>query len=398
MLQRFLLLIAVLALGVSSALRAQDDEIPTIAILRFGPLATFGLSEKGTLDTLEAYGYINAEERARLNQREDLEGKNINIIWGDASFDFAYASLMVKEALDRGADALITITTPVTQIAIAATLDMEDPPAVIFNTVSNPFFAGIASATCIKPPHVTGSQALAPYEQIVEMTRMYKPEIQVVGTLFNSNEANGVFGAEAISAFGAAIGLEVIGAAVTTPAELATAAEGLVSKGVEAFILPSDSTVNAGLPSILIVATENGIPVIHSTANYVYRGVTIGAGFYSYYMEGVNAARKLIAHLRGEIDIATVGINLQSGLTLAVNLDAVAAQDVKIPDEFLALTDFTVQDGISSDGVTPDLPEVNPFLEDMTLEERRASDLAFLAELYCTDEMIAEQQAQLETQ
>lgn len=395
---KVLILLALLALIAVPTLQAADSDVPTVAILRFGPLATFALSEKGTLDMLEAHGYIDADERAVLNDRQDLEGENINIIWGDAGFDFVAANLIVRDAIGRGADALITITTPVTQLATSATLDMEDPPVVIFNTVSNPYFAGIASASCIKPRHVTGSQALAPYDRIVPLIRLQNPEIQIIGAIFNSSEANGVFGADAITAIGESIGLTVKHGPVTSVAELAVAAEGLVSQGVQALILPTDSTVNAGLPAILTVATENGIPVFHAAANYVYRGVTVGAGFYSYYQEGVVAARALIGHLRGEINIATTAINLQSGLTVAINLDTAREQGVEISESLLAIADFIVEDGQSSDGVTPEEPEVNAFLPKITLEERREMDAALLAELYCSPERIAEQAKELSSQ
>ena len=42
------------------------------------------------------------------------------------------------------------------------------------------------------------------------------------------------------------------------------------------------------------------------------------------------------------------------------------------------------------------LPEVVTTLPDMSIEERRAADLAFLETLRCTEEIIAEQRAQLE--
>ena len=388
-----LLIVAVLVAGPALA---QADEKPTIAIMSFGYHSNVNLSVKGTLDMLQAYGYIDQEERAVLDQRQDLEGEGINIFWGDAAYDIGFANLMVRDALDRDPDALITITTPVAQIAANATLDMEDPPIVIFNVVSNPYAAGIADASCIKPAHISGSQFLAPYDRIVPLMLMQNPDMQVVGTIFTSNEPSGVFGASQISAIGEALGLQVESASIISVADLTIAAEGLVSKGIEAFILPTEATVASGLPTIIQVANEHGLPVMYTAGNAVYRGATIGAGVYSYFKEGVIAARMLVAHLEGAIDIAAAGINLQSDMSVGVNLDVAAAQETEISQELLAVADFVVENGQSSEGVTPGLPEVNPFLEDMPLEERRAADLAFLAELECTPEIIAEQQAQLD--
>ena len=396
MIQRLLLLIMVLILFVSPALRAQDESKPTLAILSFGYHSNVKLSVKGTLDMLQAYGYIDQEERAVLDQQQDLEGEGINIFWGDAGFDIGLASLMVRDALDKEPDALITITTPVTQIAANATLDMEDPPVVIFNVVSNPYAAGIADAPCIKPAHISGSQFLAPYDRIVPLMLLQYPDLQVVGTIFTSNEGSGVFGAKQITAVGESLGLTVENASIVSAADLTLAAEGLVSKGIEAFILPTEATVASGLPTIIQVANEHGLPVMYTAGNAVYRGATIGAGVYSYFKEGVIAARMLIAHLEGAIDIAMTGINLQNDLSVGLNFDAAAAQEIEFSQELQAAADFVLKDGESSEGVTPGLPEVNPYLDDMTLEERRSADMAFLAERHCSDEIIAEQQAALD--
>ena len=384
------------ALLLTAPALSQDDSKPTVAILRFGALPIGSLVYKGALDMLQAYDYINEQERAVLDQWQDLEGERINILWGNAGMDFSNANLMVKDAIGRGADVLMTSTTPVAQLATAATLDMKDPPVVIFNTVSNPYFAGVASAPCVKPAHVTGSQALTPYERIVPLLLLQDPDMRKTGTIFNSAQASGVFGANMITASAEALGLQVEQASVTSVAELTVAAEGLISKGVEAFVLPTEATVAGGLPAVSKVAADHGVPIFYAAANQVFRGATIGAGFYSFYQEGVIAARMLIGYLNGEIDMATIGINLQSGLTVGVNLDTAKKQGVEISEELLAVADFTIKDGVSSDGVTPDLPEFDPHLPDMPLEERRAADLEFLAGLYCTDEMIAEQKARLE--
>ena len=389
-------LLALLAPIAGPAMQAQEDEKPTIAILSLGYHSNVNLSVKGTLDMLQAYGYINHEERAVVDQRQDLEGEGINIFFGDAAFDIGFVNLMVRDALDRDPDALITITTPVTQIAAKATLDMEDPPVVIFNVVSNPYAAGIADAPCIKPAHISGSQFLAPYDRIVPLMLLQNPDMQVVGTIFTSSEPSGAFGAGQISAIGESLGLQVEQAAIVSTADLTIAAEGLVSKGIEAFILPTEATVASGLPAIIQVANEHGIPVMYSAGNAVYRGATIGAGVYSYFKEGVIAARMLIAHWEGAIDIAAAGINLQNDMSVGINLDVAADQETEISQELLAAADFVIENGQSSQGVTPGLPEVNPYLEDMSLDERRASDLEFLAALNCSDEIIAEQQAALD--
>ncbi len=384
------------ALFLAAPALAHDAGKPTIAILRYGGTALTALAEKGILDMIEAYGLVNPQERAILDGAEDLEGERINIIYGDAGFDIPAANIMVEDALDRGADTLLTLSTPVSQIAANIARQMDDPPAIIFAIVTAPYFAGIADAPCIKDSHIAGTQTVVPYDDFVPLLKVQDPEMQVIGAIVNLAEPNSVFGAERITTLAEEFGMRVEVTPVVAIADLQLATASLISKGVEAIVLPAGYTTSIGLTAIVETAAEHGgIPVFSISAQHVYRGATVGADFYSLYREGVTAAGMLISHLNGDIDISRLSVNLKPGFTVAINLDAAAEAGVDIADDLLAMADWTIQNGESSEGVTPDLPEIGIELEDMSLEERREADLAFLAELYCTDEMIAEQQAKL---
>ena len=387
------------AFCIAAPALAQTDGKPTIAILRYGGTPLTALAEKGILDMFEAYGLVNAEERAVLDEANDLEGERINVIYSDADFDIPTANIMVEDALDQRADALLTLSTPVSQIAANATREMDDPPALIFAIVTAPYFAGIADAPCIKDSHIAGTQTEVPYDEFVPLLKLQDPNTKVIGTIVNLAESNSAFGAERITELAEELGMQVEVAPVVAVSDLALATASLISKGVEAIVLPASYTTSIGLSAIVDTAAEHGgIPVFSIVAQDVYRGATVGADFYSLYREGLIAARMLIAHLKGDIDISRLSVNLKPGFTVAINLDAAEEADVEISDDLLAMADWTIKDGESSEGVTPDLPEIGIELPEMTLEERRKADLAFLSELYCTDEMIAEQKAQLETQ
>ena len=128
----------------------------------------------------------------------------------------------------------------------------------------------------------------------------------------------------------------------------------------------------------------------------MYRGATVGAGFHSFYDEGVIAARILNAYLSGDIDIADIAINQSRSFGVAINLDSAAAQSVEISDDLMARANFVIQDGERSRGMAADVDDAATNPQAMTAEQRRAADLEFLAALACTPEMIAEQQAALD--
>ena len=393
---RQLIWLVIVALLIVPPALAQDAGKPTVAILRYGGTTLTALAEKGILDMFEAYGLVNAQERAILDEAEDLTGERINIIYGDAGFDIPAANIMVKDALDRGADAILTLSTVVSQLTANITRQMDDPPAVIFAVVTAPYFAGIADAPCIKDSHIAGTQIIVPYDEFVPLLKVQDPAMKTIGTIVNLTEPNSIFGVERISVLAADLGIQVEVTPVVAVADLSLATASLLSKGVEAIVLPASYTTSIGLPAIITAAEEQGgVPVFSIVAEHVYRGATVGADFYSLYREGVTAARILIHHLKGAVDLSRLSINLQPGFTVAINLDAAAAAGLTISDELLAMADWTIEDGVSSADVSPSLPEVGIELPEMTLEERRAADLEFLAGLACTDAMIAEQQATL---
>ncbi len=385
-----------LLLSLTASALAQDDTKPTIAFLRYAGTAPVAEATDGILDSLEAYGYLSTAERAAITESFDLRGENVNLIYRDAGFDLPSVNLMVEEVIDKGADALVTITTQVAQIAVNATRDMEDPPAILFSLVTTPFTAGIAEATCIKPAHVAGTQPLMSFADYVPLVLVQDPDIQTIGTIVSPDQPTSVIGAQLIQEIGESLGLTVEVASAISLADLTIATESLLSKGVEAIVLSVTPLTLQGTPVLVQLTAEYGIPLYAPIIQQVYRGVTVGAGFHSFYQEGVIAATILHAHLSGAVDIANIAINQSRSFGVALNLDTAAAQGVEISDDLLARANFVLEAGERSEGMASDVAETRMAMQDMSLDERQAADLEFLAGLECTPEMIAEQQAALD--
>ena len=364
-----LVLIAVMVVAPSMAL-AQDDDVPTVAIVRLGPLPPFEYSQQGLLDVLDAYGYV--------------DGENINLIFSDAAMDVPTANLLIEEAINADVDVIVTITTPVSQAAVNATLGMEDPPIVLFNTVTEPYAAGIADASCLKPAHVWGSQALPDFSLVLPMVWELNPDIESIGWLYSTTEPNGVASTEIAEPIAEEIGLELVIESVAETSEVGVAAEAAAGEGVDGFMIPPDNTVGNGVAAVLAVAEEEGVPVFFADSLQVFAGVTMGAGV-SYYQEGVDTGRVLVAYLNGEVDIEKTAISRQTGILVGLNLDSADMQDVEVPAELLEKADFVIEGGENVGDVLS--------LPDVSLEELQAMDAEFIESLACTDELIAEQEA-----
>ncbi len=395
------IVLAILILALLLPLAAvQADEHPTVAVLSFGELPTNAVTEGAVLDVLESYGFISAEERMTMGEQADLEGEHLRIIRGSANFDLPTANLMIEQALDEEPDALITLSAAITQLAVKATSDLEDPPVVLFTSVFNPFEAGIAESYCIKPDHVTGALSTTPYEDLMDLLQTHYPDIQTIGTIYDSSQASGIVGSQDIARIAGFWDVTVESAAITGVNELLLAAESLIDKGVQAFVMPIDLSLDAtGLPVLVALSNEYGIPVFHPALFSVESGAAISAGFYSFYAQGENIGRILAAYLNGELDVAFTPILEQSSEAIGVNLDAALEQGLEVAQDILERADVVVSDGETTVNETVSIEMRSSDV--VTLEDRMPGDqgfLQFLKSQGCSEERIAQEQAQLDEQ
>ena len=369
---------------------AADDEKATIAFLRYRASGTEDIAKPGIWDVLQAHELISPSERELLDENLDLNGERINVYWLDAASDVTNVNAMVEKTLDRGADILLTFSTPVTQITANITKEMDDPPVLIFAIVSAPYSAGIADSPCIKLPHVTGSHVTIPYEQYVALSQLQQPDIQTIGTIVDPAQTQSVYGVSQITQFAEALGLNVEVASIASAADLPQATASLADKGVEMLMIGAGYTESRGIPAVLGVAKDFGIPVFGVSPRMIHHGAVVGAGFDDFYGEGVAVGRMIAAYIDGTLDVSTTGISSRVNLGVAVNLDTAEEFGITVSDSILDGAVMVIEDGeLNVLSEPPSLPE-------MSLEERKADDAAFLAELECTPERIAAEQAELD--
>ena len=334
-------------------------------------------------------------ERGLLMESQDVEGERITILVRNIQASAADASALVEKALDQGVDAIVTGSSIVAQSAVNITMDMDDPPAVIFTRMTNPYLAGIAEAACIKPEHVTGMQTVVPYEEIMPLLLIQKPDLKKIGTIHSSSDADGIYGAGRIAEIATAMGLTVESAAIAGLADLRPAVQALVGHEVEAVIVPYDTVAGEGIPVIAQAALENDLLFFYSTPGGIYQGATIGGGAMLYYEEGAHAGLLLAAHLNGDIDLATTAIHHASNMFVGLNLDMAELQGMDIDARLLEQAVIVIENGalnLSGAGAR----QLRIAGRVVPLAERQADDMALLESLQCSDEMIAEQQAALD--
>ena len=194
------------------------------------------------------------------------------------------------------------------------------------------------------------------------------PALNVIGTIYDTAAASGVYGVDRIADLAGEMAVSVVTAGVNTLSDLRSAADSLVQKGAGAIVLPIDSLTTQGLPIIVTIANENGVRV------------------------GI----KFAAHLNGDIDIAATGIYIASGQGLGINLDSASLQGVEVSSALMNEADVVLEGGSPVRVSRRVMQAIRRRGVVIRQEDRQEADTEYLAQLTCTDEMIAEQQAALE--
>ena len=410
------LIIALAFLGLLALPAHADGDHASVVIFSLVGETSSPLITQGMVDALDAWGIV---DRADFDAfMREIHSERIEIISEPVERDLTLARGQMQALIDGGHDVFIAQGAVLAQLAANATQGMEDPPAIVFVGVEDPYGAGLAESPCIKLPNVTGSQSVVPYDEVMAILPKLDESIATVGTLYNLSDTEGARGAAQIAEIGEAMGLIVEVSGYTDIATMSTAAEGLITKGAQAIVLPLETGIGQALPSILSpMAVDNNIPVIAPDAALVYSQATVGVGNLNHYLWGINAGRLLVAHLQGELDIASAAISPASlSLSIGVNLSAAASAGIEIPPALIAEADFTL-DGFmghlteKGKGNTWHVesmralgeflqrfttPETYAFVQGAELPDLRVGQAEFVESVRCAPERIAEEQAALD--
>ena len=394
MMTKLAITIGMLALLLPASLSAQDDK-PLLAVLNFGARGAQDTVQRAMLQTLVAYRWLSEDDMQSFYERAFTEGARLDVLRAEANWRFEDVKPLFERAMDMQPDVLFTRGLPPTLRALTETIDTDDPPAIIF-TLSNPIESGVAQSACLHAPHITGVEAQSPYAEILPLLMLQNPDLRYIGTIFGSNEAPGVLGARDIVRIGESLGLQVESVGAFAFSDLRDAANRLVDKGVEAIVLPLDNLVVNGTPVVVEIAREAGIPLLHSTTNAIGMGATFSGGYGAYQTTGEDLGILLHGALSGDLDIAKTAIATVSDHAVGVNLDAAEYLEMQVDPALLEQASALWQD--DSYTYSGDMLFEAGQTPPRSLEERLEADQAWLADLHCTPEMIAEQQAALGAQ
>lgn len=252
---------------------AAGDAVYQIGIVQLTQHPALDAAHKGFLAALDEAGV-----------KYELDDQN-------ASGDQSACQTIASKFANDDKDLILAIATPAAQAMSGA--ETETP--ILITAVTDPAESGLVDSNEKPGGNVTGTSDLTPVKEQIDLLQQILPEAKTVGILYCSAESNSEIQAQIARDAIKAAGMESKDFTVSSSNEIQTVVQSMAGK-VDAIYAPTDNTIAAGMPTVSMVATEKGLPVICGESGMVESGglATYGIDYYQLgYMTGQQAVRIL---------------------------------------------------------------------------------------------------------
>ena len=214
--------------------------------------------------------------RDTIVDRLSDSGKDIYLTLENANNDSTALGTILSNCKAEGVDLVIPIATSTAQSA-KTVFDGTDTP-IVFAAVSDPTAAGLTGDDC---QNITGVSNSIPADEIVKLIFNFQPDCEKIGFLYTSSEPNSVSTITAAKAYCDQEGIAYEEASIANLSELQTAAETLISKGVDALYTGNDNAIASAMATYTDVAYTAGIPIYCGADSMVADGgfATVGVNY-----------------------------------------------------------------------------------------------------------------------
>lgn len=308
-------------------------------------------STSGTSEDVYRIAIVQPMSHTSLDQIRDTivseleaSGKSVEITTENANGDSTALSTILSNCKAEGVDLVVPIATSTAQSA-KAVFDGDGTP-IVFAAVSDPAAAGLTGDDC---QYITGVSNNIPAAEIVKLIFNFQPDCRKIGFLYTSSEANSVSTINAAKAYCDQEGIAYEEVSIANLSELQTAAETLISRGVDALYTGNDNSIASAMATYTDVAYAAGIPVYCGADSMVADGgfATIGV---NYVQLGEQVADMVLKILDGAAP-ADLPYETLSDYAKFVNLQAASRFGADFPDSAYMDYDVLVEaDGTSHFG------------------------------------------------
>ena len=306
------------ALSTTLAVAAAAETGKTVSIITMNDTPQLLEVKEGLVNGLSSHGYV--------------EGKNLKIDFKSAQGNFGTAQQIVRQFIGEHPDVIVTITTPTSQAAVAATKEIP----IVFTTVTDPVASKLVPTLKHPGGNATGVADLVPTERQLDIVKQLVPNLKVLGLVFDPSLDNARSTVESVKMLAPKMGFSTMESPAMGINNVPSAGQSLVGK-VDAIFVPNDTTVYGAFEALVKVAQDTKTPLFTAERRSVQRGAVATVGF-DFVEMGKQTADMVDEVLKGrkpgDMDVVFMK-DLPNSLGLYINKASAEKMGVKIPPELL---------------------------------------------------------------
>ena len=258
----------------------KNHHLPLVAIANYGPHASLNAAISGFKSQMATEGFI--------------ENKNIQYIQTDVGFEQSLIGQMLSTLHAKNPEVILTMTTPVTQVAKGK---IHDTP-LVYTVITDPVAAGILKKKHQADGNITGSSDQQNLDQFLKFAINLLPHAKTIGLLYATGEANDSALLTMMQNSAKKQGLSVLAIPVEQARDVQ--ARMLAFKGkVDLIYVGTSGPIQPTLPAISAQARHMQIPVFNVEAQAVRDGLAVASFSVDYHAVGQNAGKLAAKILKG---------------------------------------------------------------------------------------------------
>jgi ABC-type uncharacterized transport system substrate-binding protein len=252
-------------------------------------------------------------------------GQGIELSIVNAQGDMSTLNQLVVDGVASNPAVIMSISTP----SLQALLKRNDRIPCVFTTVFDPYVTGVGTEPTKHHPLFTGVTSHSDFPRMIEVVRGTWPGAKRLGTVYCPSEDNSVAARDELAKLAKAAGMELISSPAERGSDMATAAEAVVSQGIDVFTQISDNIASGSFPVVGTVCDRARLPLVGTLTRFINEGAVLVVAR-DYHLIGVQGAEKAAAILRGA-DPATIPIEDPRTSLLLLNESRAKQLGVTLP-------------------------------------------------------------------
>lgn len=312
----------------SSASSSEDSAESSSASEATGQTYTIGICQLVEHQALDA-----ATEGFEAALTERL-GDSVTFLEQNAQGEIANATTIVNSFVSSDVDLILANATSPLQAAAAATTEI---PILGTSVTDYATALDISDWTGTTGRNISGTSDCAPLDQQEDMLLELFPDVQQVGIVYCSAEANSKYQSDVFSAELEEDGIAYKVYTLADTNDIQTIVTAAVQE-CDVLYIPTDNTLASNTEAVNNIALPAGVPIIAGEEN-ICRGCGVATLSIDYYDLGYKTGEMAYDILVNGADISTMEIAYADNVTKEYNAEICQQLGITVPDDYTAISE-----------------------------------------------------------